>query len=221
MSYLQILGEYDQYLLNHSLFPELLNKKIREYRKIITGNEKAANKDYELIEYYKDLLGRALELEKRSQKMRACEIIEKIEEFAPQRLACSWDNPGFLCGNPDKEVNKVLLTLDVDLFSVNEAIEKGADMIISHHPLFFTGLKKIDFSTPEGKIVELLIKNDIVVFAAHTNMDAAEKGINQRLAKMFDLQEIKNIGAYGRDLRYWKIRGFKGKDEHRGFCRPC
>ena len=123
--------------------------------------------------------------------MRACEIIEKIEEFAPKSLACSWDNPGFLCGNPDKEVNKVLLTLDVDLFSVNEAIEKGADMIISHHPLFFSGLKKIDFSTPEGKIVELLIKNDIAVYAAHTNMDAAEKGINQRLAKMFELQDVK------------------------------
>ena len=122
--------------------------------------------------------------------MKAYEIIEKIEEFAPQSLACEWDNSGFLCGNPEKEVKKILLALDIDLFTVNEAIEQNADMIISHHPMFFSGLKKIDFSTSEGKIVELLIKNDIAVFAAHTNMDAAEFGINQKLAEMFELSDV-------------------------------
>ena len=122
--------------------------------------------------------------------MKAFEIGKKIEEFAPFGLACSWDNPGFLCGDPNRQVKKVLLSLDVNLSTVKEAVKIGADMIVSHHPLFFSGLKKIDFSTHEGKIVELLVKNDIAVFAAHTNMDAAENGINQRLAQIFDLGDI-------------------------------
>ncbi len=122
--------------------------------------------------------------------MKAYEIIKKIEDFAPLSLACSWDNSGFLCGDKEKEVKKVLLTLDINLNTVNEAISEKSDMIISHHPMFFSGLKKIDFSTTEGKIVKLLIKNDILVYAAHTNMDAAENGINQKLAEVFELSDI-------------------------------
>lgn len=123
--------------------------------------------------------------------MKVYDIIEKIEKFAPRALSCSWDNPGFLCGDKNREVNKILLSLDVDLETVYEAIEVGADMIVSHHPIFFSGLKRIDFSTPEGKMVELLIKNDISVFAAHTNMDAAEGGINDKLAEIFELSNVK------------------------------
>ena len=123
--------------------------------------------------------------------MLARNIIEKIENFAPQNLASQWDNPGFLCGNKDKDIKRVLLALDVDLNTIGEAIENKCDMIVSHHPMFFKGLKRIDFSEPEGKAVELLIKNDICVFSAHTNMDAAENGINQRLAELFELSDIK------------------------------
>ncbi len=122
--------------------------------------------------------------------MKAKEIIQKIESFAPSSLACAWDNPGLLCGSGEKDIKKVYLTLDTTLTTVMEAIEKGADMIISHHPILMSGIKKIDFSTPEGKMLELLIKNDIVVFAAHTNIDAAENGINQRLAEIFELENI-------------------------------
>lgn len=129
--------------------------------------------------------------------MKAKKIIEKIESFAPISLAESWDNPGFLCGNAEKEVKNVLLSLDVNLKTVKEAIEKNCDMIVSHHPMFFSGLKKIDFSTAEGKTVELLVKNDICVFSAHTNMDAAENGINQRLAELFELSEIKVLEPKG------------------------
>lgn len=122
--------------------------------------------------------------------MKAKEIIKKIEDFAPSSLACTWDNPGLLCGDREKDIKKVFLTLDTNLTTVKEAVEKGADMIISHHPIFMSGIKKIDFSTPDGKMIELLIKNDIVVFAAHTNMDAAQSGINQRLAEIFELENI-------------------------------
>lgn len=123
--------------------------------------------------------------------MIAKNIIEKIEAFAPQNLASEWDNSGLLCGDIDKDVKRVLLALDVNLNTIGEAIENKCDMIVSHHPMFFKGLKRIDFSSPEGKAVELLIKNDICVFSAHTNMDAAESGINQKLAELFELSDIK------------------------------
>ena len=122
--------------------------------------------------------------------MKAKDIVKKIEEFAPASLACTWDNVGFLCGDSEMNVEKVLVTLDVNLNTVDEAIKFNADMIISHHPIFLSGLKRIDFSTPEGKVAELLIKNDIAVVSAHTNMDAAENGINQRLAEIFELENI-------------------------------
>ncbi len=119
------------------------------------------------------------------------EIIKRIEAFAPTSLASSWDNVGFLCGNRERKVNKVLLALNVNLNTVIEAIENNCDMIVSHHPMFFSGLKQIDLSAPEGKMVGLLIKNDICVFSAHTNMDCAENGINQKLAELFELSDIK------------------------------
>lgn len=122
--------------------------------------------------------------------MQAYEIIKKIEAYAPAELACSWDNSGFLCGDKNRNIKKVFLTLDVNLTTVHEAINAGADMIVSHHPIYFSGLKKIDFSNPESKMTELLIKNNIAVFAAHTNMDAAENGINQKLAEIFELSQI-------------------------------
>lgn len=123
--------------------------------------------------------------------MIAYKIIEKIDAFAPRSLAEEWDNPGFLCGNIKKDIKRVLLALDINLKTIEEAIENKCDMIISHHPMFFKGLKSIDFSTPEGKAVGLLVKNDVCVFSAHTNLDAAENGINQKLAELFNLSNIK------------------------------
>ena len=129
--------------------------------------------------------------------MNVRSIIEKIEAFAPVSLSSEWDNPGFLCGNKDKDIKRVLLALDVNLNTIDEAIENKCDMIVSHHPMFFKGLKRINFSEPEGKAVELLIKNDICVFSAHTNMDSAENGINQKLAELFNLSDIKVLEPIG------------------------
>lgn len=150
--------------------------------------------------------------------MKVYDIITKIEDFAPQSLACSWDNPGFLCGDKNREVNKILLALDVDLETVYEAIEVGADMIVSHHPIFFSGLKRIDFSTPEGRMVELLIKNDIAVFAAHTNMDAAKDGINDRLAEIFELSEVKVLEPIDEGVGIGRFGVLKEEISAEDFC---
>ena len=110
------------------------------------------------------------------------DIIEIIEKAAPLGLAYPWDNSGFLCGDINKEVKKLYITLDVNMYTIDEAVKEGADMILSHHPIMFGGIKKIDYSTPQGYVIKQLIKNDIALYASHTPMDCAEKGINEMLA---------------------------------------
>ena len=133
--------------------------------------------------------------------MKVSDIINIINEAAPEEYAMKWDNSGFLIGDKNKDVRKVLLALDVTEETAIQAEAENCDMIISHHPMFFGGIKAIDYSTPAGRTVRNLVKNDIAVYACHTNMDAAEKGINHVLAEMFGLSDCvvldPNPGAEG------------------------
>ena len=144
--------------------------------------------------------------------MKVYEIAEIIEKTAPKNIAYDWDNVGLLVGDKNKEINRVFLTLDTNLATVNEAIDSGADMIISHHPIFFNPLKKIEYGTPQGDLVKLLIKNNLPLYAAHTNMDLANGGINDKLAEIFQLSDVKileplpgnpsaGLGRYGKGKR--------------------
>lgn len=121
------------------------------------------------------------------------DIIGIIEEKAPLRLAYKWDNSGFLCGDINSDVKTVYITLDVNQYTVDEAVKCGAKLIVSHHPMLFGGTKRVDYNTNEGRILSKLIKNDIAVYAAHTNMDTAINGINDVLAKKLGLSDTKII----------------------------
>jgi dinuclear metal center YbgI/SA1388 family protein len=154
---------------------------------------------------------------KEDKFMKVHEIAALIENAAPSELAYPWDNVGILCGDKDKEVKKALVTLDVNENTVNEAVSEKCDMIISHHPIFLNGVKRIDYSTSEGRMIKTLIKNDIAVFAAHTNMDTAENGINSALAELFSLQNIKiiekngentGLGRYGELIKSVTLKEF-------------
>ena len=131
--------------------------------------------------------------------MKANEIIKIIENFCPQNLAYDWDNVGLLCGDGEKDIKSVFVTLDTNLTTVREAISKKADMIISHHPILLGGIKRIDYTTAEGQMIRLLIENNIPLLAAHTNMDTAKGGINDRLAEMFDLCDIEILEQHTSD----------------------
>lgn len=122
--------------------------------------------------------------------MKVNEIIKIIEDLCPQNLAYEWDNVGLLCGDSEKEIKRVFVTLDTNLATVKESISKSADMIVSHHPILLRGIRRIDYTTAEGQMIKLLIENNIPVFAAHTNMDTARGGINDKLAEMFNLTDI-------------------------------
>ena len=125
--------------------------------------------------------------------MTAGEIAKKIEKTAVPKLAYPWDNSGFLCGDEKKRVKTVYLTLDTNMYTVDEAVRSGADMIISHHPIMMGGIKKIDFNTPSGYVIRKLILNDIALYAAHTTMDCARGGINDELAERLGIIESEII----------------------------
>ena len=120
---------------------------------------------------------------------RCRDIINFMEKLAPLELAESWDNVGLMVGDFDMEVKKVLVALDIDDNVINEAIENNVNMIITHHPFIFGSIKNINSSNTTGKRAIKLIKNDIAVYSAHTNLDIAKNGTNDVLAKLLQLND--------------------------------
>lgn len=105
--------------------------------------------------------------------MKCSEIMELLEELAPRHMACDWDNPGLLAGRKEKEVKKILLTVDADDRAVETAVREQADMIVSHHPLIFRAVKHVTNEDFIGRRLVTMIQSDISYFAMHTNFDAA------------------------------------------------
>ncbi|MCO7126320.1 Nif3-like dinuclear metal center hexameric protein [Sporolactobacillus shoreicorticis] len=115
-------------------------------------------------------------------------LIQRFEEWAPKKLAYEKDKIGLLVGSLHKNVKRVLVTLDVLENVAEEAAEKHADLIVAHHPLIFHPLKYVRSDEGQGKIVTQCIKHDIAVYAAHTNLDIAEGGVNDMLAAQLGLR---------------------------------
>lgn len=120
-------------------------------------------------------------------------IVDTLDKIAPKYLAENWDNVGLLIGSPAQAVSKILVALDVTESVVEQAISIDADMIIAHHPIFFKGIKNIRTDLPQGRLLARLIKNDIAVYAAHTNLDIADGGVNDILAGRFNLSSVESI----------------------------
>ncbi len=119
--------------------------------------------------------------------MKCKDIANHIETLAPRHLACDWDNVGLLVGDMEREVKKVLISLDNDEHVVAEAERLGADMIISHHPIMFTPINRITESDPQQRMIRHMCRTNICHYAAHTNMDCAIGGLNDYLAKKLGL----------------------------------
>lgn len=116
-----------------------------------------------------------------------------MEDWAPAHLAYDWDHVGLQVGSYKQEVSKILVTLDVVEPVVDEAIEKGIDLIIAHHPLLFKAIHTLDMDSQKGRIIQKLIQHGISVFAAHTNLDIAAGGVNDMLADCLNLQHRKPL----------------------------
>lgn len=126
--------------------------------------------------------------------VQCSDILDMFEKLAPSELAEDWDNTGLLVGRNDKNIKKIMLCLDITKASADEAVRSNVDLIISHHPVIFRSLSKIIESEPKGNILYTLIRNDICAYAAHTNLDFAESGVNTLLAEILNL---KNVALYG------------------------
>lgn len=122
--------------------------------------------------------------------MKLKEIIEIIEKNYPAELAYEWDNVGLFYGDIEKEISKVLVTLDVTPHVIDQAIENDVDLVLSHHPTLIGGIKNLSDGSMVSDMIINAVKNDICIYSAHTNMDTAKNGINQKLAELFELEEI-------------------------------
>ena len=114
-------------------------------------------------------------------------IIQAIEAIAPPIYQESYDNAGIQVGNPDGEVTGVLISLDVTEAVVDEAIRRGCNMIVSHHPVIFSGIKKITGRNYVERIIQKAIKHDITLYTAHTNLDNMYAGVNAKIAEKLGL----------------------------------
>lgn len=104
-------------------------------------------------------------------------ITEKLEQLAPKAAACDWDNPGLLVGRSDREVSRIYVALDASCAVVNAAIDAGCDLIVTHHPIIFRGVKSINDQSALGLKLLDLIRNDVSVFSMHTNFDSCPGGM--------------------------------------------
>lgn len=123
--------------------------------------------------------------------MKVKEIISIIEKFAPLSYQESYDNSGLIVGNNNDEVTGVLISLDCIEEIIDEAIETNCNLIIAHHPIVFEGLKKLNGNNYIERTVIKAIKNNIAIYAAHTNLDNTHNGVSFKIAEKLGLRNIK------------------------------
>lgn len=119
------------------------------------------------------------------------DIINIIESVAPLSYQETWDNSGLQVGDRNAEVHEALLTVDVTESVVNEAISMGCDLIVSHHPLLFRGLKHLTGATPQERCVMKALRHNIAIYSAHTSMDSYLHGVSGRMAEKFGIRDYR------------------------------
>lgn len=123
---------------------------------------------------------------------KVADVLRVMKELAPIELAEAWDNVGLLIGDAEREVHKILVMLDFDKQGLDEALEVGADMIITHHPAILSKLSNIT-----DPLYLQLIENKITLCSMHTNLDSADQGVNQVLAETLGLYDIEPVNFDG------------------------
>lgn len=115
------------------------------------------------------------------------DVVTAFEEVYPPSWAASWDAVGLVCGDPEQPVEKILFAVDPVDAVVDEALTRGADLIITHHPLMLRGVTSVAANTPKGRIVHRLIRSGVALYTAHTNADTASPGVSDALARAVGL----------------------------------
>ncbi len=128
-------------------------------------------------------------------KITIKQLINKFNEFAPFMFQEAYDNSGLIVGDKNQEITSVLITLDTTEDVISEAIDIGANLIISHHPIIFKGLKSLTGKNYIERTVIKAIKNNIAILAVHTNVDNIQKGVNNELCKKLNLKKCKILAT--------------------------
>ena len=127
------------------------------------------------------------------------EIFQELDRWAPFETQMDFDNAGFLVGRGDREVRKILVSLDITEAVTEEAAAWGADLIVSHHPVIFHPVKRLTDETPTGRTLLALAERGVAAICAHTNLDAAQGGVNVCLAQALGLTELEQLCQDGVD----------------------
>lgn len=130
-------------------------------------------------------------------KPKLKDILDVLEKLAPSSMAEDWDNPGLQVGDLTQEIEKIFISLDPTLEALREASERKAQLLLTHHPLIFRSLFHLDQKINPGDVIFKAFETGISILSAHTNLDVAVGGINDMLALLFDLQNIRVL--QGRD----------------------
>ena len=127
------------------------------------------------------------------------DILKFMEQTAPQNMKMDWDNVGLLCGSHSAPVTRILVALDPFAHVCQEAADWGAELIVTHHPIIFHGLKAVTDDTVTGRSILQLCRCGIAAIGAHTNLDQAPGGVNDVLAQRLGLRNVEVINAFGTD----------------------
>ena len=133
--------------------------------------------------------------------MKIKDVITSLESLAPPALQEGYDNAGLITGNENADCKGMLISLDATEPVIEEAIKRGCNLIISHHPIIFSGLKKITGKNYVQKAVIKAIKNDIALYAIHTNLDNVLTGVNGKIASLLDLKNLSVLAAKENQLK--------------------
>ena len=139
-------------------------------------------------------------MERRNGSMKIKTLIKRLEKKFPKNMAESWDNIGLLVGDDNREITKVQISLDATEDVIDHAIEAGANLIITHHPIIFSGIKNVTSKNIMGRKLLKLIENKIAVYSMHTNLDSAETGLNQYICEKLGVKTSKILDEKYMDM---------------------
>lgn len=149
--------------------------------------------------------------------MKLSDFTAAMERIAPRELALEFDNPGLLIEPDHEEIRSVLVALDCSKEVAEEAIIWGADLVLTHHPLFFHPVKRLSYTDPATTAACMLVRNGIGLFAAHTNLDAAEGGVNDTLCELLGIEQLQpideGVGRIGTLKEPCTLRAFAARAE--------
>lgn len=124
------------------------------------------------------------------------DVLAVLDQQYPPSMAESWDAVGLVCGDPAAEVQRVLFAVDPVAAVADEAVEWGADLVVTHHPLFLRGVHGVPATTPKGRLVHRLVRNGVALYTAHTNADSAEPGVSDALATAIGLRDPRPLESH-------------------------